>query len=98
MSWCWSSTPVSRTPTFTVAEPVVTAQACSALICVMSQRFDSVSVVVDCAGLAGSAGLYASAGTSEVRVAPTCWTPPTARIEVANDEDVECATITPIAS
>ncbi len=56
-SWCWSSTPVSSTPTLTDGEPVVTFQAWSALIWVMSQRLDSVSVVADCAGLAGRAGV-----------------------------------------
>ena len=77
---------------------MLTAQALSALIWVMSQRFDSVSVVGVCAGVAGSAGLYASAGTSEVRVAPTCWTPLTPRMVAAKEVDAECATTTPIAS
>lgn len=56
-SWCWSSTPVSRMPTLTEAEPVVTAQAWSALIWVMSARTGSPEGVVDCDWLAGSAGL-----------------------------------------
>ncbi|MCP9985540.1 hypothetical protein LUX01_01325 [Streptomyces sudanensis] len=98
MSWWRSSTPVSRTPTLTVAEPVVTAHAWSALIWVMSQRLDSVSVVGVCAGVVGRAGEYASAGTSEVRVAPTCCTPVTPRIAVAKVLDEEWATTTPIAS
>jgi hypothetical protein len=97
-SWCWSSTPVSRTPTVIDFEPGLTAQAWSAPICVMSGRGISGDSSGDSAGAVGTAGFAASAGTSDVRVAPTFWTPLTLRSLPAKSAVAECTTRTPIAS
>ena len=64
----------------------------------MSGRSVSGVVLGTSGTWAGTAGAPTSAGRSEVRVAPTFWTPSTSRILVTKSVAVECATITPIAS
>src|SRR5882757_2626070 len=97
-SGCWSSTPVSSTPTVIAFEPGFFSQALSAPIWVMSDRGTSGDVSGSSRGAGGIAGLAAAGGTSEVRVAPTFWTPLTVRILVAKSAVVEWTTSTPIAS
>src|SRR4051794_35228474 len=76
-SGCWSSTPVSSTPTVTDGEPGLTAQALSAPIWVMSVRGTSADVAGCSFGAVGIGGVAAAARTSGGRGGPAFWTPPT---------------------